>query len=115
MASVPGKHDNDLPPLLREQGPRGSALKRVLLLLGASLCFAGGTIGWLLPVVPGFPFYLAAVVLLSMASRRVRHVINRLESSLPAQQRLGLRRAMAKLPVVALREMVNFPSSWGPR
>ena len=80
-----------LPDLLDEQGPRRHYALRVLLLAGAVLCVALGIVGWLIPVLPGFPFYIAAAVMAGMASRRVAAFLNRQERRLPRRARLLLR------------------------
>jgi hypothetical protein len=83
--------DGDLPALLDERGPERHYVMRVLLLLGAVGCLILGIIGWLIPVLPGFPFYILGAVLAGMASRRVAAFLNRQERRLPLRVRLLLR------------------------
>jgi uncharacterized membrane protein YbaN (DUF454 family) len=64
---------------------------RVVLVAGALACFVAGVVGWLIPVVTGLPFYAAGLVLLGMASERLRAWINRGERRLPGSLRRGLR------------------------
>ena len=64
--------------------------------MAAAGCIVLGIVGWLVPVVTGLPFYAAALVLLAVASERVRGWINRLERRLPRAVRRALRRAVGK-------------------
>lgn len=70
--------------------------KRALLLTGAGCCFVLGVVGWLVPVVTGLPFYVAALILLAGASDRVRVWINARERRLPLAARRKLRSALAR-------------------
>jgi hypothetical protein len=87
----PGEAAAGLPPLFGPRDPH-AAWKRVLLILGALVCFVLGVVGWLIPVVTGIPFYVLGLILLAGASERVRHRVNRWESQLPASTRIRLRR-----------------------
>jgi uncharacterized membrane protein YbaN (DUF454 family) len=69
---------------------------RGLYLAGAGVCFLLGIAGWLVPVVTGIPFYVAALALLGMASDRTRRWVNAAERRLPERWRRGLRRALLR-------------------
>lgn len=98
-----------LPDLLREQdGPRPLWL-RSLYLAGAAVCTVAGIVGWLIPAVTGIPFYVVALVLLGLASDRMRRWINRLERRLPEKARWRLRRGLAKLPGSWVRRLIHLP------
>ncbi len=90
--------DRQLPDLLPEHERKHPAWLRVLYLFGALLLFLGGIVGWLIPAVTGIPFYIAGLVLLSMASERARHWINSLERRLPEPVRRAVRAGLHMLP-----------------
>ena len=69
-------------------------VQRVALLALALLFTVLGIVGWLVPLVPGFPFYLLALACAGLASRRVATWINRHERRLP----LGFRRMLRLRP-----------------
>ena len=69
-------------------------VQRVALLALALLFTVVGIVGWLVPVVPGFPFYLLALACAGLASRRVATWINRHERRLP----LGFRKMLRLRP-----------------
>ena len=77
---------------------------RVVLLTLAVIFTLCGIAGWLIPVIPGFPFYLLALACAGLASRRVAAWINRHERRLPRgfrrmlRPRLRRRRAEARDP-----------------
>jgi hypothetical protein len=80
-----------LAPLLPE-GPRShSTITRIGLLVASGVLILLGVVFWLVPVVTGLPFYLAAVVTLSMASSRAARWMNRCEQHLPYRFRRWLR------------------------
>jgi len=65
------------------------------VLLALALVFTVcGIIGWLIPLIPGFPFYLLALACAGLASRRVSAWINRHERRLPRGFRVMLRPRM---------------------
>lgn len=86
----------DLPELLDRRHPPRPPWMRALAVAAAAGCIVLGIVGWLVPVVTGLPFYAAALVLLAVASERVRGWINRLERRLPRAARLALRRAVGR-------------------
>jgi len=96
-ASTLGHVIENLPDLLPSGHPRALWL-RILFGAGAVVCLALGVIGWLIPLVTGIPFYLAALGLLAAASDRARQVINALEARLPHHRRLALRRWLRRSP-----------------
>ncbi|HYB69786.1 MAG TPA: hypothetical protein VEH80_03900 [Candidatus Bathyarchaeia archaeon] len=98
-----------LPDLLREHDGHRPWWRRALYLLVALLCLAAGVAGWLIPVITGLPFYVAAVVFLGLASDRVRRAINRLERRLAEGTRRKLRGAMARLPGEWVRRLIHIP------
>jgi len=98
-----------LPDLLREHEEHRPLWLRLVYLLAALVCVAAGIAGWLIPVMTGLPFYAAAVVLLGLASDRVRRVINRLERRLSESSRWKLRRMLAKLPGRWVRRLIDIP------
>lgn len=67
-----------------------------LLIAGAVVCFILGIVFWLLPVITGIPFHIAAAFLLAGASESCRKLLNRWEARLPHKHRLRLRRWAAK-------------------
>ncbi len=87
---------SDLPDLLERHGTPRPLWLRVLCVVGAVFFFLLGFVGWLVPVVTGIPFYVVALMLLGMASDRVREWINRLERKFPHRLRVALRRALGK-------------------
>lgn len=101
--ATPGEFRPLLPTLERTQ----PAWKRVLYLGGAILLFVVGILGWLVPVITGIPFYVAALILLGMGSPRVRDWINRLEARLSPRWRRRLRDGIAKIPIRKIRAMVE--------
>ena len=89
---VRGNARDELPDLLRPRKTPLSLGWRVLYLGGALLLAVCGVLGWLIPIITGIPFYIAAVVLAGSASDAVRRYINGLERRLPAGFRVRLRR-----------------------
>lgn len=87
-----GCKPEELPALIETRGPPRGLVQRTVLLVGAGVCFVLGVIGWLVPVVTGVPFYLAAAVLLGLASPAAARWVNARERSLPYRWRLLLRR-----------------------
>ena len=98
----------ELGELLRP-GPEGrhAVVRGLLLVLGVML-FALGLIGWVIPVVSGIPFYLAGIVVIAGASRRVRGWINGAERRLSTRNRRRLRAFLRKLPSRRLRERFDL-------
>ena len=82
-------HLPDLLPVHRHPRP---LWLRLLFFFGALVCFGLGVVGWLIPVVTGIPFYVAAIVLLAMASERARGWVNTLERRLAHDTRVAMRR-----------------------
>ena len=95
------------PPLLKIRNSRRSLIARVLLVIGAVLCFVLGILGWLVPVVTGIPFDVLGLILLGMASSSVRDWINRAEAKLSPKWRKMLRDTLAKIPLRKVRESVK--------
>jgi hypothetical protein len=75
------------------------------------VCFVLGIVGWLVPVVTGIPFYIAALILLGVASDRVRRAINRMERRLPERIRRKLREALASIRSPHIRRLVYLPDT----
>ena len=98
-----------LPDLLRAQGGRHPFWLRIVFLGGALLCFVGGVVGWLIPVVTGIPLYAAGFVLLGLASDRTRRLVNRVERRLSEATRLRIRRVIARIPGRWIRGLVHIP------
>ena len=98
-----------LPDLLREPEKKRPAWVRVLLLVGALVCFALGIVGWLVPVVTGIPFFVAALFLLGAASSRLRQWLNRAEARLPQSWRIKLRHGLRKIPIKRIQRTVQAP------
>lgn len=98
-----------LPDLLREHEGHRPWWRRALYLIGALFCVVAGIAGWLIPVITGLPFYVAAIVLLGLASDRVRRLINRLERRLEEGTRRRLRRLLARLPGAWVRRLIHIP------
>jgi len=105
--------DLDPPDLLREPEHHRPLWMRVLCFAGAGIFFVLGLVGWLIPVLTGIPFYVAALALLALASDGARHLINRLERRLPRRLRWALRRGLAGVPSDWLRRLVNIPEPDG--
>jgi hypothetical protein len=61
----------------------------------------------MVPVVTGIPFWIAAIILLALASPRTARATNSLERRLPHSWRHTLRRGIVKVPIRVLREAVN--------
>lgn len=85
-----------LPDLLEQHARPRPLWMRVLCIVGAVIFFLLGLVGWLIPVVTGIPFYVLSLILLGMASDRVRERINRVERRLPERWRVALRQALGK-------------------
>jgi len=83
--------------LLPEEGVELHPVRRVLSLAGGLFCILLGVVGWLVPVVTGLPFYALGLLLLGMASRRVRRLVNLADRRLPPRLRRGLRRVLGRL------------------
>lgn len=98
-----------IPDLLPERSEKRAPWKRVALLVAAAVFFVVGTVGWIVPIVAGFPFYIASLVLLAMASDRMRKWINALDRKLSDRWRLKIRKAVRKLPSRKLRAAVKMP------
>ncbi len=98
---------DDLPPLIRIRLHPRPLWARVLLVLGAILCFAAGILGWLIPVVTGIPFYLAGIVLLGMVDPAVVRWANRTEAKLSPKWRKRLRRGLRRVPIRKVRENIQ--------
>jgi uncharacterized membrane protein YbaN (DUF454 family) len=96
----------DLPELLPppKQRPKW---KRVLYVVLAIALIVVGTIGWIVPVVAGFPFWIAAAILLAMTSERVRNWINEKERRMPHERRVKLRHMLQKLPSKRLKRVAQ--------
>jgi len=84
----------ELPDLLPLDRARPHIVHRVVLLALALVFTVCGIIGWLIPLIPGFPFYLLALACAGLASRRVSAWINRHERRLPRGFRVMLRPRM---------------------
>lgn len=102
-----------LPDLLRAQNGRHPFWLRVVFLAAAAVCFVGGVVGWLIPVVTGIPFYVAGLVFLGLASDRTRRLINRLERRLAESTRRKIRRVIARIPGAWIRDLVHIPDEIG--
>src|SRR5262245_25888533 len=87
---------HDLPDLLETPAKARSVWFRIICLAGAGAFLVLGTIGWLLPIVTGIPFYVVALILLGIGSERCRQYINRMERRLPRALRLKLRHLHAR-------------------
>jgi len=85
-----------LPDLLERHARPRPLWMRALCVVGAVFFFLLGVVGWLIPLVTGIPFYVLSLILLGMASDRVRERINRAERRLPERWRLRLRQAIGK-------------------
>jgi hypothetical protein len=102
--NVPDSHER-IPDLLRQRkGPR-PLWSRCAWLLAAAIFFVLGVAFWLIPVVTGIPFYIAALVCLGLASDRVGERINAAERRLSHHKRLKLREWLRRAPIRKLREM----------
>ena len=102
-----------LPDLLREHEGHRPWWLRLLFVLAALVCAAAGVAGWLIPVMTGIPFYVAALVFLGLASDRVRRTINRLEHRLAEDTRRKIRRLLARVPGAWIRRLVDIPEEVG--
>ena len=102
--------DYDPPDLLREPDHHRPLWLRALCFAGAGVCFVLGIVGWLIPVITGIPFYVAALALLALASDNARHFINRMERKLSRRTRWALRRGLAKIPIERIRRVVHIPT-----
>ena len=80
-----------LPDLVRVEPSERNPVARIGLAVLALLLIVAGIILWILPVVPGFPLWIAGLFVLAMASRRAARWINRTEAKLPHRWRLLLR------------------------
>ena len=85
-----------LPDLIRPDGRARHPLYRAVLFTAATLCFILGVIGWLVPVVTGVPFYIAAIMLLGMANERAARWINKHEARLAHRWRVRLRKMLGR-------------------
>lgn len=97
---------SDLPDLLQLGGHR-PVWHRVLGVVGATVCFALGLVGWLIPVMSGLPFYAAGLVLLARSSDRVGSWVNRMERRLPHGVRLATRRVLARMTTPRIRRALR--------
>ena len=98
-----------LPDLLHDQKGRHPFWLRIVFLVAALVCFVGGVVGWLIPVITGIPFYAAGLVFLGLASDRTRRLINRLERRLAESTRRRIRRLIARVPGRWVRGLVHIP------
>jgi hypothetical protein len=103
------RRDGALPDLIRVDRPEPPAWRRVLYVVGAVLCLAGGIVGWVIPVMTGIPFLVAGVVLLAMSTRRASRVVNAAERRLPESWRRALRRGLSKAPAPVRRSVRTSP------
>ena len=101
--------EHDLPDLLPVRKRKHPLAVRVLCIAGAAVLFVLGIVFWLVPVITGIPFYIAAAVLLAVGSERARGWVNSLERKLPRRFRLKLRRGMRKIPIKAIQDMAGPP------
>ena len=62
-----------------------AALKRVLRIVGGMLLLIGGLIGWILPVIPGWPLVIPGLMLLSHEFHWARRLLAWLKSKMPKQ------------------------------
>lgn len=62
--------DDDLPPL--------STVSTVLYVAGGSLLVALGLLGWLIPIVPGWPLLIPGIAMLSRPFPLVRRYLHKL-------------------------------------
>jgi hypothetical protein len=97
--------EEELPDLLPARKKERSLAFRVLCIVGAIVLFVLGIVFWLVPVITGIPFYIAAAVLLAVASERARGWVNSLERKLPRGFRIKLRRGMRKIPIRSIQDM----------
>jgi uncharacterized membrane protein YbaN (DUF454 family) len=98
---------DDLPDLLRNDGRRPLWL-RAMGLGGATVFFALGVVGWLIPVVTGLPFHAVALALLALSSDRVGGWVNRAERRLPRHRRLAIRRALGRITTPRVRRFLRL-------
>ena len=63
-----------------------AALKRVLRIIGGMLLLIAGLIGWVLPVIPGWPLVVPGLMLLSHEFQWARKLLAWLKSKLPKQR-----------------------------
>jgi hypothetical protein len=98
-----------LPDLFKEPERRYPFWLRIIFLAAAVLFFAGGILGWLIPVVTGLPFYAVGLVFLGLASERVRRRVNRLERRLSEGTRRKIRGFLARLPGAWVRRLIHIP------
>jgi hypothetical protein len=102
----------ELPDLFRVPTEAAPPARIVHGLVIASIWFALGVVGWLVPVMTGIPFYIAGTVALALVSRRVRRLINRWDRGRTPRTRLRLRRALRKVPGRGLQQiLVPFDDS----
>jgi len=97
--------------ILRKPRKNRPAWVRPALFTGAFLAFAAGIVAWLVPVITGIPFFIVALVLLGMASERVRRWLNRAERRLSVKWRRRIRSFLRKVPSKRLRAMVRAGST----
>ena len=85
-----------LPDLIHIDDTPRPWLWRAVLFVGAGVCFVGGVVLWITPVLTGIPLYIVGAVLLSMASPAIGHKINAWEATWPRKYRLWLRPKIRK-------------------
>jgi uncharacterized membrane protein YbaN (DUF454 family) len=62
-----------------------AVLKRWLKIITGMAMLIAGVIGWLLPVIPGWAFFIPGLVLLSHEFHWARRLLNWLKSKFPKQ------------------------------
>lgn len=72
--------------------------KRSLYIFLGIVCLVLGVVGWLVPVITGIPFYVAAVAFLGASSRLARRCINWGDRKLPLRARVLLRAGRLEHP-----------------
>jgi hypothetical protein len=98
---------SELPDLFRDP-PGGTPPHKIVRgIIIASIWFALGVVGWLVPFVTGIPFYIAGVVALALISRRVRRWINRWDRNRSLKTRLRIRRALHKVRFASVKKILN--------
>jgi uncharacterized membrane protein YbaN (DUF454 family) len=90
--------DRDLPELIPP--PRGPkpAWKKIVYPALVVLLLALAVLSPLLPLIPGPPLVVVALIILGTMSERVRRAVNRLDQKLSAKWRQRLRKMLAKIP-----------------
>lgn len=100
-----------LADLLPERDGKQPLWHRVLAVGGVIVLLIVGILGSIFPIVPGFPFLIAAMLVLPIVFPGLRKRINAWDRRQRPSRRVKLRRMISKVPIVRRQANVSGAAS----